>query len=306
MSKFLRDRNINPGYLQIFFAALIWGTYGLFVRALDYSPEYILFHRFLFGFIGILIYTSIKDGLASIKPALVHWKWMLFPSVLTCLSWLAYTYALAYTSVANAAFLIYTAPVFTVIFAPLILKEKLEARTIVALIVSLLGTSAIMGYSSLFSIGESLIGDVIALIGGMTYGFIALFLKKAPAGLLGLPSNILSSGYIALGLLPFAIISMTQFRWDGILLLMLLGLLQQSFGTTLFHMGLRSVKAQHAGILTYIEPLAATAMAALFLSEGITWGSILGGSLIIIGGMIVVTRKNNKTVPVKTEIKVEV
>ena len=305
MSKFLRDRNINPGYLQIFFAALIWGTYGLFIRALDYSPEYILFYRFLFGFIGILIYTSIKDGLASVKPALVHWKWMLIPSALISLSWLAYTYALAYTSIANAAFLIYTAPVFTVIFAPLILKEKLEARTIVALLISLLGTAAIMGYSSLFSIGASLVGDIIALMGGMTYGFVALFLKKAPEGLLGLPSNILSSGYIALGLLPFAILSITQFHWDGILLLMLLGLLQQSFGTTLFHMGLRSVKAQHAGILTYIEPLAATAMAALFLSEGLTWGSLLGGTLIIIGGMIVVLRRDDKTVPVKAEIKVK-
>ena len=306
MSKFLRDRNINPGYLQIFFAALIWGSFGLFVRVLDYSPGYILFYRFLSGFIGILIYTSIKDGLASLKPALVHWKWMLIPSLLISLSWFAYTYAIGYTSIANAAFLIYTAPVFTVIFAPLVLKEKLEARTIVALVISLLGTSAIMGYSSLFSIGASLVGDIIALMGGITYGFVALFLKKAPQGLLGLPSNVLSSGYIALGLLPFAIISMSQFRWDGLLLLIALGLLHQSFGTTLFHLGLRSVKAQHAGILTYIEPLAATAMAALFLSEGLTWGSILGGTLIITGGMIVVFRKNNKTVPVKTEIKVKV
>ncbi len=280
------------GYFQILLAAVIWGTYGLFVRALDYSPEYILFYRFFFGFAGLLVYISIRDGLVTLKPLLGHWKWMLVPAFLTGLSWLAYTYSLMFTSVANAAFLIYTAPVFTVIFAPLILKENLEARTVVALVVSLLGTAAIMGYNSLFTAGSSLLGDLFALFGGMTYGFLALFLKKAPAGVLGLPSNVLLSGLISLALLPFALVSFNQFTWNGILILLLLGLFQQTFGTSLFHLGLRKVKAQHAGILTYAEPLAATLMAAIFLYEGITWGSIVGGSLIVIGGMIVVLRRN--------------
>lgn len=281
------------GYLQIASAALIWGTYGLFVRALDYSPEYILFFRFLFGLIGLLIVTSIKSGLYTLKPALSHWKWMLIPAFLTGISWLCYTYAINYTSVASAAFLIYTAPVFTVIFAPLFLKEKLEARTVVALIISLLGTGSIMGYSSLFGADSNMAGDMIALLGGLSYGLLALFIKKAPASILGMPSNIIMSGYIALALLPFALSSSTQFSWKGILILLALGLFQQTFGATLFHLGLRTVKAQHAGILTYVEPLAATMMAALFLHEAITPGSLLGGILIISGGMIIIFRNNS-------------
>lgn len=295
-------RKKQIGCLQIGTAALIWGTYGLFVRSLDYSPEYILFYRFLFGFIGLLIYTSIKDGLASLKPAIIHWKWMLIPALLTGLSWLAYTYSLKLTSVANAAFLIYTAPVFTVIFAPLMLKEKLEARTIAALFISLLGTGAIMGYSSLSVAGPNILGDLIALCGGMTYGFLALFLKRVPEGVLGLPSNIMLSGFITLALLPFALVTAVQFSWRGILILLMLGLFQQTFGATLFHIGLHKVKAQHAGILTYVEPLAATAMAALFLYEGITWGSLLGGALIISGGLMIVLKKEPAANPVDMKL----
>ncbi len=287
------EHKTHLGYLQIAVAALIWGTYGLFVRALDYSPEYILFFRFLFGLIGLLIVTSFKNGLSALKPSLSHWKWMLVPAFLTGISWLCYTYAINYTSVASAAFLIYTAPVFTVIFAPLILKEKLEARTVVALIISLLGTASIMGYSSLFGADSNLAGDMIALLGGISYGLLALFIKKAPTSILGMPSNIIVSGYIALALLPFILASSTQFNWKGILILLALGLFQQTFGATLFHLGLRTVKAQHASILTYVEPLAATMMAALFLHEAITPGSLLGGILIISGGMIIVFRNNS-------------
>jgi drug/metabolite transporter (DMT)-like permease len=280
------------GYLQIASAALIWGTYGLFVRALDYSPEYILFFRFLFGLIGLLIVTAVKNGLSTLKPSLSYWKWMLVPAFLTGFSWFCYTYALNYTSVASAAFLIYTAPVFTVIFAPLILKEKLEARTVVALIISLFGTASIMGYGSIFGASSHLAGDIIALLGGVSYGLLALIIKKAPTAILGMPSNIIVSGYIALALLPFIITSSTQFSWKGILILLTLGLFQQTFGATLFHLGLRTVKAQHASILTYVEPLAATMMAALFLHEAITPSSLFGGILIISGGMIIISRYN--------------
>lgn len=296
MAEYLAAIREKIGYLQILMAALIWGSYGLFVRALDYSPEYILFYRFLFGLFGLLIFVVVRDGLSSMKPALVHWKLLLVPAALTGLSYLAYTYAINFTSVANAAFLIYTAPVFTVLFAPLMLKEKLEFRTVIALMISLLGTAAIMGYGGLFNVGLSLLGDFIALVGGMTYGFLALFLKKVPLTMLGPKSNILSSGYIALAFLPFVLFSAESTTWDGILLLMFLGLFQQTFGTTLFHLGLRKVQAQHAGILTYSEPLGATVMAALFLYEGITPGSLIGGALIIAGGLIVIFRKRSKLV----------
>ncbi len=282
----------NVGYLQVFAAAFIWGSYGLFVRGLDYSPEFILFYCFFFGFSGLLIYVSLREGLTWVKPCLANWKWMILPSCLTGLSWLAYTYSINFTSVSNAAFLIYTAPVFTVIFAPLIIKERLEVRTIVALIISILGTMSIMGYSTLFSSGLSLIGDLIALAGGMTYGLLALYLKRLPPGVLGLKSNIVLSAYIALALLPFVLISAERLNLKGFFLLMVLGLLQQTFAATLFHLGLRSIKAQHAGIMTYIEPLAATVLAALFLHEGISAGSMLGGALIITAGLLIVTRKD--------------
>ena len=291
------------GYLQIASAALIWGTYGLFVRSLDYSPEYILFFRFLFGLFGLIIVTAIKNGLSSLKPSLSYWRWLLVPAFLTGFSWLCYTYALNYTSVASAAFLIYTAPVFTVIFAPLILKEKLEARTIVALIISLFGTASIIGYGSIFIAGSHLAGDMIALLGGISYGLLALLIKKAPTSILGMPSNIIVSSYIALALLPFVVASSNQFSWKGILILLALGLFQQTFGATLFHLGLRSVKAQHASILTYVEPLAAALMAALFLDETITSGSLLGGFLIISGGMIIVFRNKSSLLMKRTNPK---
>ena len=193
MLRTLKIGRLHMGSLMVVISASIWGSFGLFVRALDYTPETILFYRFLFGLIGSLIFTAVRGDKTWLKPVLAHWKWMLLPASLTGLSWLAYTYALGLTSVSNAAFLIYTAPVFTVIFAPLVLKERVELRTFAALLISLTGTMAIMGYSSLFSLGSSLWGNLIALCGGLIYGFVPLTIKRVPSVLLGIPSNILIS-----------------------------------------------------------------------------------------------------------------
>lgn len=296
MLRTLKIGRLHMGSLMVVFAAFIWGSFGLFVRALDYAPETILFYRFLFGLLGSLLFTIIRGDKTWVEPVLTHWKWMFLPAALTGLSWLAYTYSLGLTSVSNAAFLIYTAPVFTVIFAPLVLKERVELRTFAALIISLIGTMAIMGYSSLFSVGSSLWGDLIALCGGLVYGFVLLTLKRVPVVLLGIPSNILTSLYITLVMAPFALLAGLRIDLKGFLLLMTLGFLHQTLAVTLLHIGLRNIKAQYASILTYVEPLAATLLAALFLYEGITWGSLLGGVLIITGGLIIVLRRTPSTV----------
>ncbi len=282
--------NTSLGYMQVILAALLWGTYGLFVRALDYSPEFIMFFRFFFGFLGLLAFTAARRDYSWVKPVKDNWKLLIIPSVLSCVSWLCYTYAINLTSVANAAFLIYTAPVFVVIFTPLLLREKLELTTIVALFISLLGTAALVGYSGLIGNVSSIRGDLIALFGGMTYGLFVIYLKKMPLGVLGLPSSIMVAAIVALGMLPFALTQLGLLKLEGFLILLALGLVQQTLGTTLYHFGLNKIKAQHAGILSYLEPLSATLLAILFLAEGFTLGTVTGGLLIVGGGIIIVTR----------------
>lgn len=68
-----------------------------------------------------------------------------------------------------------------------------------------------------------------------------------------------------------------------------MGFLLQCGAATLYHLGLRSTKAQHASILTYIDPFSAIVLAALFLHEPLTIYSVAGGLMIMVGGVAVFT-----------------
>jgi drug/metabolite transporter (DMT)-like permease len=61
-------------------------------------------------------------------------------------------------------------------------------------------------------------------------------------------------------------------------------------GYALFAYGLSKIKAQEAGIFTYIDPVAAIVIAVPLLHETITWEFILG-SILIFGGIWIAEKR---------------
>jgi drug/metabolite transporter (DMT)-like permease len=54
--------------------------------------------------------------------------------------------------------------------------------------------------------------------------------------------------------------------------------------------GIKNVKAQHAGIIAYVEPLMAILYGFLFFGETFGFSTFLGGSLIIVSGLVILRR----------------
>jgi drug/metabolite transporter (DMT)-like permease len=51
--------------------------------------------------------------------------------------------------------------------------------------------------------------------------------------------------------------------------------------------GLRRVRTDRAAILTYAEPVSAVILAAMFLGEPLTVATIVGGTMVVAGGVVV-------------------
>lgn len=71
-------------------------------------------------------------------------------------------------------------------------------------------------------------------------------------------------------------------------LLMGSGLVVSGVGITLFTSALRVVKAQHAGIISYLEPLGAIVLGIALLGESPALATLLGGALVLLGTGIIV------------------
>ena len=62
------------------------------------------------------------------------------------------------------------------------------------------------------------------------------------------------------------------------------------------------MRADHAAILTYVEPVSAVLFASAFLGEALTPATVVGGALVVSGGILVArieTRAGVETVPIE-------
>ena len=150
-----------PGYLLLLFGGfcLSWG--GLIIRQFQEAGVWeILLLRSFFFLIAILIFlfsTYKKDTLKIIRDAG-------FPAVIggffLSLSFVAYTFAITSTTVANVVFIISTQTVFLAIFGYFFLKEKISLVSFLSILLAMGGVTIMIGDS--VNTG-SFLGNIVAL-----------------------------------------------------------------------------------------------------------------------------------------------
>ena len=107
-------------YLMLVITALLWSTGGFLVKSIQWHPVAITGMRSLIAAAVILI--------AIRKPELT---WSLPPlggAVCYAGTVILYVIANKLTTAANAVLLMYTAPIYVIIFGPWFLKEKASRR----------------------------------------------------------------------------------------------------------------------------------------------------------------------------------
>ena len=170
-----------PGYLLLLFGGfcLSWG--GLIIRQFQEAGIWeILLLRSFFFLIAILIFlfsTYKKDTLKIIRDAG-------FPAVIggffLSLSFVAYTFAITSTTVANVVFILASMPIFSALFSRLFLNERFQMRTLVTTLFVLLGLSFIAFGSTTLEIA-SWKGDIWALYVSIAYAAALTAVRKLKA-----------------------------------------------------------------------------------------------------------------------------
>jgi len=283
------------GIACIVFSSLLWGTIPLILREIDGSPFIKVFARVFVAFFVVGIWLLVSGRWRIIKR--LDWftvRWLLAQGALLALNWVLFFGAFDRTNVATVELLGYMGPVFVALLVPFVLKEKFDRRIVAPLVFSIIGMIVVLiphglGFSSDLT---SQIGALMALASAVTYAVLIVMAKKimavAPVDTItlfeGLGASIL--------LLPFALWSISQgnvptggvapYFW-----LFVLGAVHTAFTGVLFFYGLKQLRADQAAVLTYIEPVSAIVFASMFLGETLTWLTIIGGVLVIVGGAIV-------------------
>lgn len=277
-------------YGSISLAAVLWGFVGILVRWVNLPGQepVVVFWRELIGAVTLIILIIATRRWDDLKVPRMRWL-LLASSCILAVHWTLLFKAYDRLPISDAIFLVYLAPILVAMLAPVLLKEKLERTTLLALAISL-------GGMTLISFGGGAarhldgLGVIYALLAAVLFAFLILVLKKLREGL---PTLTISLYEIVIGtliLLPFAAAGGYQITAKGWASIAVLGVILVAFTSIIYVHAARGVKAQHIGILAYLEPVSATLLAALFLGEHPGWNGLVGGLMIIAAGILVVLR----------------
>ena len=280
------------GYLSVAVAAIIWGSNGVIVNRVPYNAHTIAFFRVLFAGL-ILLPVVLLTRRHEVISAARHWKTMLSLGCLLALGWALLFHSMKLIAIANAVLLNYTAPIFVALLAPLVLKEKLEKSTLLALTIAVAGI-ALISYQQNLQMsdpdGLNLLGVILGLLAGLAYAGFIIVSKRALSRFSSQVVAFYSYAVASVVLLPFVIGTDLTPDLAPWMLLLLMGVFNTAFAVTLYLRGLGMIKAQKAVVFTYLEPASAVVFGFLFLAQPPTPLMIVGGLLILVAGYIVASR----------------
>lgn len=281
------------GLIRVALTGVVWGTIPLVLRAADGAPWVKVFFRVFFAVIVVGGWMLVSGGWRELAT-LGRKKWLQVASqgLLLTLNWLLFLTALDLTEVATAELLGYTGPVFVALLTPTVTGERFDRRILVPLGLSLGGIVIILAQHGLaLGGGRQALGAALAGASAITYAALLLRSKKI---IRGISSSALMLGEYAIAsivLLPVVIYSYLHgggpTSAGSYAALVTLGIVHTALSGFVFLSGLRRIRADHAGILMYAEPVSAVIFAALFLGEPLTLATVAGGLLVVLGGVLV-------------------
>ena len=261
----------------------IFGTVGLFVKLIPMPSSVIACFRGLCGAVFLFfvcLITHRKIDRSALKKNL---PLLCFSGAAVGINWILLFEAYRFTTVATATLCYYMAPVFIILFSPLVLKEKITAKKLFCVFASLFGMLLVSGVINEGSPAD-LKGVLLGLSAAAVYASV-IFMNKKIKDTPALDKTLIQLLSAGAAVFPYCLLTVSpeqlSFEARGLILLAVLGIIHTGFAYCLYFGAVSSVKAQTVAVLSYIDPALAVILSAAVLREKLDIYGIMGALLII-------------------------
>ena len=276
--------------VSLILAMVIFGTIGIFRKYIPLPSGIVACARGILGVAFLLVFIKIKKIKMDRESIKKHLWILLVSGGFIGLNWVLLFESYRYTSVAVATLCYYMAPIFVMIVSPFLLKEKLTVKKVLCVIVALIGMVFVSG---VLDGGISDVSEMKGILFGL--GAAALYatvimmnqkLREVPT----YDKTIMQLGAAAVVLIPYILfvedLSAVVLTPLIVFMLIIVGVVHTGIAYALYFGSMNGLKAQTVALFSYIDPIVAIILSAMFLKEPMTIYSAIGAVLVIGATMI--------------------
>lgn len=270
----------STGVILAALAAALWSAIGLVLRLMEGANTWqVLFWRSV-GMVPVLLLVIAwrSGGAWRGRMASIGWAGGIGALGL-CAAFAGGVYALQATSVANAAFLFSSGPIFAAVLGGVILQERVAPLTWAAIALAGVGIGVMVAEG--LEAGATL-GNAAAILSALGFASFTIALRwdrredMMPTIVLGGVFSMLVSGAV----LGASGGTLAVSAHDAILS-MGMGALLLAVGLAIYTLGARVVPAVELSVVNMIEVLLAPVWVWVFLGETASRSTLIGGAILL-------------------------
>lgn len=281
----------RKGLICVALSAFLYSLGGLCIKLVPWSGISVNAGRNIIAIVVIGIYLMVTKHKLRIN------RWILLGSA--CVSGTNILFCLAnkMTTAANAIVLQFTAPIFVIVLGILFWKRKPDKLDVIACLLVLVGV--VFCFLDGLEMG-GMLGNALALISGLTYAGVFLLNDLPDAD--PICSVFWGDCFSVLVGLPF-LLQETDFGPTAMLNIFILGVFQTGFAYICMCIGLRTVPAVAASLISGFEPILNPVIVAIFYHEPMGRMALVG-AVIVIGSVLgynILKSKREKQLPAENK-----
>ena len=283
-------------YVLAFTAILCWSSVATVIKLLlgSLNSIQVLFISSFFAALALLLFNVFTGKMKTLKN--FRPKDFII-MILICLPSTLLYYVFYYTGtskmLASQAFIVnYLWPIMSVVFACIILKEKMTVAKLLAIFLSFAGIIVIIGEDLLHFETQTLFGAVFCILGAVSYGlFTALNQRfKYDKSISMMLSYFVT--FIIIGLYLLISENLPKVGAYEILGLAWNGVATMAVANMVWILALGNGNTAKISNLAYLTPFISLVWTAIFLKEKINLLSFLGLAIIMLGILIQILYKD--------------
>ncbi len=263
------------GILMTFIGVVILSPDSVLIRLADADSWTVLFYRGLLMSIGVMILLLVTYRSKTIVEFKKIGRGGLWIGWLHGIMTGTFVFAIMHTSIANTLVIISTGPIWIAIIAWLTLRERASLVTWLAMIIVFIGIYIVM--SANFG-GQSIVGDIFALITAILMGFTFTLVRKYKT--VNMVPTMAVGGIIA-AIIACIFAPTLALKPEAIIYVVAMGVIL-AISFSLITIAPRYMPAAEVGMIMPLETVLGTLIAWRVINEVPSSNAIIGGIIVVI------------------------
>lgn len=280
-------------------AASIWG--GMYVVSkyvLEFIPPLTLvWLRFVIAFAILFIILKITQRKQKARIPITKKDWLLFAWIGFIGYFVSITFQFIGTKLSDAhtgSLVTSATPAFMIIFARIIVKERITIRKFISVLLATIGVIIVIGWD--IKVGTYFTGTIILVGAAITWALLSIYVKIASQHFSSLIITTYAILFAILFITPCMIWDLQTYRIQNLNALIILGVFYLGIISTagaffLWNKGMELMDAGIGSLFFFFQPLVGSFLGWLLLDEELKITFFIGAMLIVVSVLIVTIDK---------------